>query len=592
MNLGMSMVISHNLAAMNANRQLNITTGITAKSSEKLSSGYRINRAADDAAGLAISEKMRRQIRGLTQGTENTQDGISMCQIADGALDEVSAMLQRVTELSVKAANDTNTSNDRQYIQQEINQISTEIDRVCDTTTFNEQPIFQGATGVTIIPATYEPTTISNYRVSGTPTGNSAGMYRISVDASGFTIDGTNHSWSEFTDGSGRSLGDASIFAGTYSFTYNGVTMSVDAENGASMDDVVGTLNGAGFTTKVTSSVTKKLSDLIKISFNPGWSVKGIYTEKEPRITFSAEDMMLSFETGLLDYYSGEEIVGICDLNNHSHWHQTPYGESISLDTKIVDEDSQHINVAHFDFRSEGDSVLFMTQLWIEYFGIEDDDYAAVKDMTVKDAIDILTGITMDYEQFEDSYESSSSKVYRDNDGSYGSIHYPNDKIIETNVTLALDKTISTNYHGKIITPEQRISSDEDKKTWIHSGSESNDGLYLTFGRMDTNILGISGLDVLTQQTALNTIDRTKNAIIALSGIRSDIGAQQNRLEHIIKSQNNTIENTQSAESIIRDTDMATEMVRYSNENILAQAGQAILVQANQTNQGVLSLLQ
>lgn len=109
---------------------------------------------------------------------------------------------------------------------------------------------------------------------------------------------------------------------------------------------------------------------------------------------------------------------------------------------------------------------------------------------------------------------------------------------------------------------------------------------------MDTNILGISGLDVLTQQTALNTIDRTKNAIVALSGIRSDIGAQQNRLEHIIKSQNNTIENTQSAESIIRDTNMATEMVRYSNENILAQAGQAILAQANQTNQGVLSLLQ
>jgi len=137
-------IVAHNLSAMNTQRQFGINTRNKAKSIEKLSSGYRINRAADDAAGLAISEKMRRQIRGLSQGIENTQDGISLCQVADGALAEVDDMLHRITELSVKSANGTNSAIDRQYIQKEIQQLLTEIDRVGDTTTFNEQPVFKG----------------------------------------------------------------------------------------------------------------------------------------------------------------------------------------------------------------------------------------------------------------------------------------------------------------------------------------------------------------------------------------------------------------------------------------------------------------
>ena len=136
------MVISHNLLAMNAQRQFNITGNQKKKSTEKLSSGYRINRSADDAAGLAISEKMRRQIRGLDQGARNIQDGISMLQVADGALEEVQDMLHRVTELSVKAANGTNSDSDREAIQQEITEILAEIDRISDTTEFNERKLF------------------------------------------------------------------------------------------------------------------------------------------------------------------------------------------------------------------------------------------------------------------------------------------------------------------------------------------------------------------------------------------------------------------------------------------------------------------
>ena len=138
------MVVQHNLTAMNSNRMLGVTTGTQAKSTEKLSSGYKINRAADDAAGLAISEKMRRQVRGLTQASANAQDGISCVQTAEGALAEVHDMLQRMNELAIKASNDTMTSVDRGYIDAEVQQLKTEINRVRDTTTFNEMNLLTG----------------------------------------------------------------------------------------------------------------------------------------------------------------------------------------------------------------------------------------------------------------------------------------------------------------------------------------------------------------------------------------------------------------------------------------------------------------
>ena len=140
------MVVQHNLTAMNSNRMLGLTTASQAKSTEKLSSGYKINRAADDAAGLSISEKMRKQIRGLTQASSNAQDGISAVQTAEGALNEVQDMLQRMNELAVKAANGTNSVDDRDYIQNEIDQLTTEIDRVAETTKFNETYLLKGNT--------------------------------------------------------------------------------------------------------------------------------------------------------------------------------------------------------------------------------------------------------------------------------------------------------------------------------------------------------------------------------------------------------------------------------------------------------------
>ena len=271
------MVVQHNLRAMNSNRMLGLTTTTQAKSTEKLSSGYKINRAADDAAGLAISEKMRRQVRGLTQASANAQDGISMVQTAEGALNEVHDMLQRMNELAVKAANGSNQSEDRQYIQKEVSALVAEIDRVAATTTFNEKNLLN-------------------------------------------------------TD------------------------QTIDLQVGAEKDD-------------------------------------------------------------------------------------------------------------------------------------------------------------------------------------------------QNKISVVIDK-------------------------------------------MNASGLGVKSLSVTSSADAKDAIDTVKSAITKLNAQRADLGAQQNRLEHTINNLNNVVENTTSAESAIRDTDMATEMVKYSNNNILAQAGQAMLAQSNQANQGVLSLLQ
>ena len=178
------MVVQHNVTAMNSNRQLGITTGIQAKSSEKLSSGYKINRAADDAAGLAISEKMRRQVRGLTQASANAQDGISVVQTAEGALNEVHDMLQRMNELATKAANDTLQSTDRSYIKSELQALSSEITRTASATEFNNQALLNGTFTAKKLQVGSETDGINQITVSI----QSMSATKIGVEASRLTV--------------------------------------------------------------------------------------------------------------------------------------------------------------------------------------------------------------------------------------------------------------------------------------------------------------------------------------------------------------------------------------------------------------------
>ncbi|MBD5521194.1 MAG: flagellin [Lachnospiraceae bacterium] len=380
------MVVKHNLSAMNANRIFNLTNRNQAKSIEKLSSGYKINRAADDAAGLFISEKMRRQVRGLTQAVNNAQDGISCVQIADGALTEVHDMLQRMGELAVKGANGTLTTTDRGAVRAEVRQLMNEIDRIHSTTTFNDQNL----------------------------------------------LDGT--------------------------FKYRG--MQVGAEPGQHITFTIGNMCS---------------NDLIASAL-----AKGIYYQTNNESPLCNEIDMPNPNTA--DYPSGAKAYWI--PGSGTTWAKQEYWDKSMVQPWGMPGHS-HLLAAY------------------DLTAFHSFSYNAIMDWKVKNKL---------------------TNTYPDN------------------TTGGTEEPLSDNL------PDVRHFQ------------------------------------------ALNAF--VKSAITDVSQTRSDLGAVQNRLEHTIRNLDNIAENTAAAESLIRDTDIGTEMVKYSNNSILVQSGQSMLAQANQNRQGVLSLLQ
>ena len=394
------MIVQHNITAMNANRMLGLTTNSLSKSTEKLSSGYRINRAADDAAGLSISEKMRKQIRGLDQASTNAEDGISAVQTAEGALNEVHSMLQRMNELAVQSANGTNSQVDRDSIQDEIDQLTTEIDRVSETTKFNETYLLKGDT-------------------------------KGSKDA-------------------------------------NFVTSQYMIKNGAEL---------------FVEGANAKIADAteLKTALAEG---KKIYTDKDNQIAANLAKK----------------------------------GEDYAYITKLYDANGNALTA--------------------------------------------------------DKAAAAAGKLYADKNQKF-----------EVAATGAAAKTAN-------IIRTENVNDDLIFNLHVGADSENTNKISVKISQMSATGIGVSGLKVNTEDDATGAIDTISEAIQKVSSQRSALGAVQNRLEHTIDNLDNVVENTTSAESRIRDTDMAEEMVAYSKNNILQQAGQSMLAQANQANQGVLSLLQ
>lgn len=397
----MGMVVQHNLTAMNSNRQLGVTSGAQAKSAEKLSSGYKINRAGDDAAGLKISEKMRSQIRGLDKASDNAQDGISLIQTAEGALNESHSILQRMNELAVQGANDTNQSIDRDAINQELDALTEELNRISETTQFNKQNLLDG-----------------NFKDKNLQVGaNAKQKIAISIDCMNADALGLGKE----TVKQGGNTPTKVVYNGM-SFTYN-------------KDDDVAT-NKANAIAAFQKSISQKVG--------------------------SASNFIAQYDdtTGSI-YYKA----------------------------------------------------------------------------------------TIDGKEKRFASATTAQKSY-----------------------LADQKAIVS----------KAINDDFQKyvKTSKASATTGGNGEIRNKARVDD------------YEAANNTITYVQNAINTVSTQRSALGALQNRLEHTVANLDNVSENTQSAESRIRDTDMASEMVQYSKNNILAQAGQSMLAQANQSTQGVLSLLQ
>ena len=474
------MVVQHNLTAMNSNRMLGLTQSSQAKSTEKLSSGYKINRAADDAAGLSISEKMRKQIRGLTQASANAEDGISTVQTAEGALNEVQDMLQRMNELAVKASNGTNSENDRTYIQNEIDQLTTEIDRVAETTKFNETYLLKG---------------------------------------------------------------DKDAVKG-YSYTYGKAT----AENAA----ICGKLN-----TTATGSNT------------------GLRVKVETEGTASAEASKLQNELLKALQKSGARITVAAGATSTAN-------AAISVDGYDIDADGK--------VSKDGKA----TNIKLTLTGTASNTSTVAKSDTVTlDSGAVTTAAKTDRVAY---YDKDGNKISENALANYFTANAAG-----TNGTKLKDATLYDEFRNKITTiGNTDVTATKDQvgslKLSLHVGADatSNNKIELNLDAMSAKGLGVNGIrvDGATSDNADAAIETIKEAIQKVSTQRSALGAVQNRLEHTISNLDNVVENTTSAESAIRDTDMATEMVKYSNNNILSQAGQAMLAQANQSNQGVLSLLQ
>lgn len=512
------MIISHNLLAMNANRQFNIINKNKAKSTEKLSSGYRINRAADDAAGLSISEKMRRQIRGLSQGVKNTQDGVSLCQVADGALAEVSDMLHRITELSVKSANGTNTDEDRQAIQEEINQILKEIDRIGDTTEFNTKKLFDGSCSA----ADY----IKSEPVSITKT-----------DA-----------WNQLIN---RTYGTA-----TADIVFNGITYKKEYINSylatqsstAIYWDMMN--NGVTYDGPNGSNTVKIINSLKKIAQNDFLMIDGL------RLCRSSINEQYSVLTNFCENIitKADDIVSMSPSQAYSWLHSVTYDDSGYIAFNISSHVAWDIGYQAQEY-ARGNTIPQFNTIFTAY----------------------LWNMKNVWFHFPDDFSSD----------------LPMDNSIATQDMVVSDYVKIQNLL-KGLTPDGEISEEEKDKNglWIQSGSEAGQGMFLEIDPMNTAVLGIHDLDVSTVEGANHAMESVKGALEKISANRSKIGAQQNRLEHTIANEQNVVENTTAAESQIRDTDMSKEMTAFSREMILENVGQAMLAQANQSGQGVMTLLQ
>ena len=396
----MAMVVQHNMTAANANRMLGTTSSAQAKSAEKLSSGYKINRAGDDAAGLKISEKMRSQIRGLNKASDNAQDGISLIQTAEGALNESHSILQRMNELAVQGANDTNQSIDRDAINQDLEALTDELDRISQTTQFNKQNLLDG-----------------NFKDKKLQVGANANQnIEISIDA----------------------MNADSLGLGKEMVTQGGTTPIAVKYDGISYK----------YAANTTAAKNKELA------------IKSFQAQISKKVVSAAFTAQYDNTTGSI-YYKA------------------------TIDGKE--------------------------------------------------------------KRFADA--SKAKKAYLDDQKAKASAAITNDfqKYVQTSTTAG-----TTGTQGE-----------------VRYGARVDD-----------------------YESANKTITKVQDAINTVSTQRSALGALQNRLEHTVANLDNVSENTQSAESRIRDTDMASEMVDYSKNNILAQAGQSMLAQANQSTQGVLSLLQ
>lgn len=512
------MRIQHNIAALNSYRNLTTNNNATSKNLEKLSSGYRINRAGDDAAGLAISEKMRAQITGLETAQKNANDGISLVQTAEGALTEVHSMLNRMVELADQSANGTyDNETDRANLQKELDALKDEIDRISEGTNFNGINLLDGSLG------------------AGDATGVAVNVgYDKTLNPNAFTLNSPAATVNEFSLTTATALTTGSYSMEIKYEDANGDLQTKNVEisvTGTQVNDSLGTIKSA-----------------VESVLGEGYTVS---TTADGKFTITSNNPGSADKTSIFEVKIGDTI-------------------STKGTTTTEGADAYYtLNSAIQAWDGEGDASKYT-------FEINGQQFAYVKDQAAAGKLDpdvnyvVLTA------------------------GAGGNVN--GDAATEmanliTNKT-GIDASVTNTQNINLKAGKATAGTGNGLTLQIGDTSESFNQLTVSVGNMSSASLGIGNIDISTQAGAKAAVDKIKEAINTVSSTRGDLGAIQNRLEHTINNLSVTTENMTAAESRIRDVDMAEEMMAYTKNNILVQASQSMLAQANQIPQGVLQLLQ
>lgn len=558
------MVVQHNLNAINANNKMNINVSGTKKATEKLSSGYQINRAGDNAAGLAISEKMRSQIRGLSQATKNANDGISLIQTAEGGLNETHSILQRMRELAVQSANGTyQDDTDREAIQLEVDALKSEIDRIASSTEYNGMKLLDGSLG-------------------GTTTGTTDFGARYGVLISANTVvDGATNKLKE----------NLSLEGATLTSSVNGVTVTLaDTASGVGGENAQWDAAGTTLTINLKAGQSysqSQINDLIKNATmakadadgTPQASTpadvelklkSGVFTfQKAETFKTSAGVRAASDDTDLVEY-----LINGTDQNDG-------YADTIKFTSNNYGEDTRKLKIA--TDVAAGKEWVATTTANNEGTGIKDGEFtlhlATGVEYTEEDIQNLLKQAGLDY-----TVTLTDSKT-PDGDKSF----YAQKVVAEADATaIEIGKTTA----GAGLGSDKLTGTGKGLTFQIGANGVEDQRVTLSVGDMSSTSIGVGGADVSTQDAANKAIDMVDAAVKTVSMQRAGLGALQNRLEYTVNNLTTTNENLTAAESQIRDTDMATEMINYTKNNILQQASQAMLAQANQQPQAILQLLQ
>ena len=544
----MGMVVQHNISALNANNAMTKNVSGLGKSTEKLSTGYQINRAADNAAGLAISEKMRSQIRGLSQATNNANDAISLIQTAEGALQETEDILQRMRELSVQSANGTYTDEDRDQIQKEVEALKGEIDRISEATEYNEMKLLDGSLDGGIgNKGEYGP----RYGVQLAVEGPATLSKNISLEGSTITSS---------VAGVKVNLKDAASGAGSESAEWNAegkeLTLNLKAGQTYTQSQINDLIKNATQAKDVTQT-----GDPAQVSMN---LKNGIFT-------FSEEEDFTT-ETGVR---SDSDEVDVSGLLMAGGAQNDKYADSIRFIANNYGKDERTITIS---------TDVAAGKEWVETTKAD-----AVNAKDGEFTLHLSTGV----EYTEEDLEKLLAKSGLDYDVTLSdkTANPDGDKVLFAQTKEQTAEVKMGAIAGAGLGADVALGKGEGLTFQIGANGVEDQRLTVNISNMGATALGVAGLDISKQDGANEAINKIDEAIKTVSTQRAELGAVQNRLEHTVNNLTTTEENLTSAESQIRDTDMAKEMIKYTKSNILQQASQSMLAQANQQPQGVLQLL-